>query len=173
MHRVMTEDEITEYIVSNFTGVDAIRPETAGGPEIAHGDRFFMYNPDPEQAPKYKFPFATIVTKDYGDFDNTSRLDRDGVFRLNIGVGNEIFRSIIGSPPSSADDGVKSAQSVRDYSVLDKILPHPVYANLSWICILNPSDETFHELIAPLLAEAYQIAVRQETKRKPASGSER
>ena len=151
----MTEDAITDYIISNFPGAEVIRPEEAGGPDIANGDRFFMHSPDPQRPAK--MPFATIVTKDYGELDNASRLNRDGVFRLNVGVGKETFRLIVGT----------SAESERDYSVLDRILPHPVYAAQSWVCILNPSDETFHELLAPLLAEAYQIAGRRDPKQQP------
>ncbi len=41
-----------------------------------------------------------------------------------------------------------------DYAALDRVMPHPVYAAQSWVCVLNPSPETF-EAIKPLLAEAY------------------
>ena len=57
-----------------------------GGPELSWGDTFFIYDPERNLEGSRRFPFATIVTKDYAEFDNASDLDRPGVFRLNIGV---------------------------------------------------------------------------------------
>ena len=37
-------------------------------------------------------------------------------------------------------------------------MPHPVYGRQSWVCVLNPSAETFGR-VKPLLREAYEIAV--------------
>ncbi len=77
-------DEIIGY-VSGLDGVLALRPQPGDGtPEIAWGDTFFYYSPDGTVPAKVQ-PFATIVTKDYPD-DVTSRLDRPGFFRLNIGL---------------------------------------------------------------------------------------
>ncbi len=33
-----------------------------------------------------------------------------------------------------------------DFTQIDKIIPHPVYAWMSWICVLNPSNKTFETL---------------------------
>jgi hypothetical protein len=52
-----------------------------------------------------------------------------------------------------------------DFAAVDRILPHPIYAPQSWICIVNPSDETF-ETLEPLLAEAYDRAVRRAERRR-------
>ena len=54
--------------------------------------------------------------------------------------------------------------SVYDFTALDTIMPHPDYAAQSWICVLNPSDTTFHTL-RPLLSEAYELAVRRASRR--------
>jgi hypothetical protein len=43
-------------------------------------------------------------------------------------------------------------------------MPHPVYAPQSWVCVLNPSRETF-EAVQPLLAEAYSIAANRHASR--------
>jgi hypothetical protein len=43
-----------------------------------------------------------------------------------------------------------------DYAALDRVLPHPVYARQRWVAILNPSRESFDEVVKPLIAEAYQ-----------------
>jgi hypothetical protein len=163
----MDEALIARYIADTFAGVDVVRPEEGrGAPEIARGDTFFIYDPDRNLEPKYRFPFATLVTKDYGDFDRASNLDRPGVFRLNIGVSKETYRSLFGpQPPPPVPDGV--VNTGHDFTALDQIMPHPVYAPQSWICVLNPGEATFPSL-QPLLAEAYDLAVKRRTKSRPA-----
>lgn len=99
-----------------------------------------------------KFPFATIVTSD-NDFDRASKLDRPGVFRLNIGIGKASFRARFG--PTNTE---------HDFTALDRLMPHPVYGRMYWVCVLNPSAETF-EAIRPLLAEAYAISVERHAER--------
>ena len=155
----MDETAITQYIVDTFAGVDVVRPETSGGPEIAWGDTFFIYDPHRNLEPQRRFPFATIVTKDYGDFDHASNLNRPGVFRLNIGISKDTYRSLFGPQPSPANIG----NTKHDFAALDTIMPHPVYAPQSWICVLNPSDTTF-QAVQPLLAEAYDLAVARFTR---------
>lgn len=86
----MDEAAITRYIATTFAGVDVVvASKEIGAPEIAWGDTFFIYDPDRNLDDARRFPYATIVTKDYGEFDNASNLDRPGVFRLNIGVCKE------------------------------------------------------------------------------------
>jgi hypothetical protein len=145
----MDQDAIIQYVTDTFTGIEVLRPTDGPGA----GDTFFIYDPQHNIDPKRQFPFATIVTKDYGDFDNTSHLDRPEVFRLNIGVNRDTFRALVGYPPSEAT--MTSAD--YDFAALDRLMPHPVYAPQSWVCVLNPSPETF-ELVKPLLAEAYSRA---------------
>ena len=83
----MDQVAITLFVTTTFAGVDAaVGSEEAGSPEVAWGDTFFIYDPDRNLPDKRRFPFATIVTKDYGDFDNASNLNRPDVFRLNIGI---------------------------------------------------------------------------------------
>jgi hypothetical protein len=98
-------------------------------------------------------PFATIVTKDYGEFDNTSHLDRPDVYRLNIGVSRDTFRAVTGYSPDEFD----AHAADYDFAALDRLMPHPLYATQSYVCILNPSPATF-ETLKPLLAEAYERA---------------
>ena len=43
-------------------------------------------------------------------------------------------------------------------------MPHPVYGRMYWVCVLNPSDETFATKVQPLLAEAYDMAVVKYTR---------
>jgi hypothetical protein len=83
----MEQRAIIQYIVETFAGVDVV----TGTDGIASGDTFFIYDPDRNLEPKRQFPFATIVTKDYSDFDRASNLNRPGVFRLNIGLSSATY----------------------------------------------------------------------------------
>lgn len=47
----------------------------------------------------------------------------------------------------------------------DDILPHPVYAWMGWICVLNPLEQTFEKL-KPLIEESYWFAQEKFNKRK-------
>ncbi len=51
-----------------------------------------------------------------------------------------------------------------DFTALDRIMPHPVYAAQSFICVLNPSDATADK-VKNLLAEAYDIASQRQARR--------
>lgn len=145
----MDQAEITAYIAETCPGTKVV----IGTEGIGAGDTFFIYDPDRNLPDRQQLPFATIVTKDYGDFDNASNLNREGVFRLNVGIGRETFRSLFG-------DG-----GTYDFTALDRLMPHPVYARQSWVSVINPSAETF-EQVKPLLREAYEIAVARVTRRK-------
>lgn len=101
--------------------VAATASEATGAPEVSWGDSFFFYDPDGDPVDR-RLPFATIVTKDFEGFDTTSDLNRPGVFRLNIAVGREIYRDLIGHTPAAHDQH----QGEFDYAALDRFLPHPV-----------------------------------------------
>jgi hypothetical protein len=142
----MEQAAITHYLATTFPGVDAeVGSEAGGAPELAWGDTFFIYDPHRTLEGTKRFPFATIVTKDYGDFDNASKLDRPGIFRLNIGVGKETYASLF------------DARAEHYFTALDRLMPHPVYGEYHWVCVLNPSEATF-ERLRPLLQEAYERA---------------
>ena len=140
----MDETSISRYITETFEGVEVTQ---------ASGNSFFFY--DPEQ----KFPFVTLVTND--EYDQASNLNRPSVFRLNIGVGKHTFQSLFDS--AAGDDNY-------DFTTLDKIMPHPVYGKMHWICVLNPSEATF-ETVKSLLAEAYEMAVSRQARKESAGGS--
>jgi hypothetical protein len=153
----MDQDAIIQYIENTFAGVEVQRPEDGPGA----GDTFIFTAAQRDVDPARRLPCATIVTKDYGEFDNLSQLDRPGVFRLNIGVSRETFQTLFGYLP-----GKTNADSAEyDYAALDRLMPHPVYAPQSWVCVLNPSPETF-ETVKPLLAEAWSIVEVRHSKRQ-------
>ncbi len=161
----MDETSITRYITDTFDGMDVVvASQDAGSPEVAWGDIFFFYDPDRTLPPDQRFPFATIVTKDNGDFHSASNLNRPGVFRLNIGVSRETYRTFFDAEPprtAAGDDGERG----HDFTALDQLLPHPEYGRQYWVCVLNPSAATFQTVVQPLLAEAYDLAVSKGAKR--------
>jgi hypothetical protein len=146
----MDQDAIIQYITDTFAGIEILQPTDGPGA----GDTFIYYDPRRHLDPKRQFPFATIVTKDYGDFDKASNLNRPDVFRLNIGVSRDTFIALFGYAPGED----RAEGTVYDFATLSRLMPHPVYAPQSWVCVLNPTPETF-ETVKPLLAEAYSRAV--------------
>lgn len=62
---------MADYIGHMFAGVDPVHPTEGFGA----GETFFIYDPERNLSDKQPFPFATIVTKDYGDFDAASNLN--------------------------------------------------------------------------------------------------
>lgn len=149
----ITKESIIHYITTTFDGVQVAE---------TWGDLFFFYNPD-NKLP-HEIYFATLKSQD-DDYDRASNLDRPSIFRLNIGLSKATYRSLFGAPPSHLGSGDADA-SGRDYTVLDQLLPHPVYAQSAWVCVLNPSSATF-ATVRPLLEEAYQVAVNKYNKRLP------
>lgn len=147
----MEEQEVVEEIRA-LGGVDAFE---------ADGDYYFFYDPKNGQAVERLHPFATLVTGDR--HDQASNLDRESVYRLNFGVGRKTYESLLGPRPSWPKEGYV-VETGHDFMALDRLMPHPVYSPQSWICVLNPSRETF-ESIRPLLAEAYERAAESHRKR--------
>jgi hypothetical protein len=57
------------------------------------------------------------------------------------------------------------ALSGYDLTRLDELLPHPVYAWMSWVQILSPTTAGF-EPLSPLLAESLELAKAKWKRRK-------
>jgi len=138
---VIDESFITSYITSTFENV-----ETA----VNLGYTFFFYRDDHMHA------FATIASTG-NEYERISNLDRPGVYRLNIGVRRETFKSLFGTNKINVSD--------YDFTALDTIMPHPDYSSQFFLCVLSPSQATF-ERIRPMLAEAYDVAMKRYNRRK-------
>jgi hypothetical protein len=82
------------------------------------------------------------------DYETVSNLNREGVFRINIGVSRKTFNDLVG----------EATYEPVDYSVLNTILPHPDYAKQNFICILNPAGENV-EKTKQLIVEAHDLAL--------------
>lgn len=111
----------------------------------ANGDVFAVYDPYGDLPPQRQLPWATIVTSD--TYDTASRLDRPGVFRLNLGLPRARFQELI------------DPAHEYDMTALDVLLPHPVYAGQHWVCVLNPRQTW--PVVRGLLDEAAAFAVRK------------
>ena len=156
----MTEDELIHFI-ADLPGVTVVTASEAGGaPKAAWGDSFFFYDPDGDEAAR-KFPFATIVTKDYDGFDMASNLNRQGIYRLNVGVGRIRFEELVGYSPAQHP----SHEEDFDYTTLDCLLPHPAYAAQAWVSVLNPGDKT-GGLARSLIVEAHGRAAQRHRPRR-------
>lgn len=125
------------------------------------GERGVFYNPN--NTLKRGIYVLTVKEKD-GDNDKSSNLNREGVYRVNIGVRKSTFIHIFGSVPARPRKG-GIVDMPFDFAQIDKIVPHPVYAWMAWICALNPSDTTF-ESLKPLILESYEYAKEKYTRRK-------
>ncbi len=139
----MDPTAVSRFITTEFSGVEAMD---------ANGDTFFFAGPD------RRMPFATLVRSNFNDA--ASDLDRPGVFRLNIGVSRATYQSLFGLDPARAGpDGI--VETGHDFTALDRIMPHPVYAPQFWVCVLNPGAETW-ETVRSLLTEAHDRAARRQ-----------
>ncbi len=161
----VTEDEV----IAQLRGLPHVAMWTAsadtGAPEIAWGDSFFYYEPDEAAATDRRFPFATLVTKDYPDFDTASDLDRPGVYRLNLSLGRRAFERLLGYPPAAVDEH----RDAFDYRAADTVTPHPIYGKQGWVSLVVPGQQMAGTLAA-LLEQAYQRAV--DRYRPPRTGSD-
>lgn len=152
----MRIEEIVEAVEA-LGGVLTLRPQPGdGSPEISWGDLFFYYAPD-GVVPRTQ-PFATIVTKDQPG-DEGSRLDRPGVFRLNVAAGSAEFRRWTGRDPrqpATADD--------PDPSTPDVVIAHPVYGGLGWLAVVDPGPRT-ESTVRDLLRTAHHAARTRRERR--------
>jgi hypothetical protein len=138
---MIDEAFITSYITNTFADV-----ETA----VNLGYTFFFYRDDHMHA------FATIASTG-NEHEKISNLDRPGVYRLNIGVSRDTLQVMFGKG--------KIDVSAYDFTALDTIMPHPDYSSQHFICVLSPSEAMF-ERIRPMLAEAYDIAMKRYKRQK-------
>jgi hypothetical protein len=132
-----TPDAVVTYVTETWPETDVVEAMNAW---------FFSLD-----AEKHWPNYATLVTTD--EHDDDSNLTRPGAFRINMGVDRETFERI------AAEAGPDP-----DYSAVDRVLPHPVYAAQRWICIVNPSHATFQDDVVPLLTVAHDRLAAQRTR---------
>lgn len=148
----MTAEEILNYCLENFDGTVLVE---------SWGEKGIFYNPD--HVLKRGVYILTVKEKD-GDNDKGSDLDREDVYRVNMGIRKKTFTELFGAVPKRPSAG-GIVDMNYDFTALDKMLPHPVYAWMAWMCVLNPSEQTFEKL-KPFIKEAYEYAKEKFKKRR-------
>jgi hypothetical protein len=144
--------EVIETLLERYPGTVATQ---------SWGETAIFLNPG-RRLPRGVY-FATVKEKD-GENDRASRLDRPGVFRVAAGLPRPIFVERFGPPPPRPGKG-GVIEGGRDFTALDRIVPHPVYGWMSWIAVLNPSRATWNDM-APLLDAAFARARTTLARRK-------
>ncbi len=140
----MTPDDILKYCSSHLDGVVEVN---------SWGERGLFYNPD--SLLKRGIYILTIKEKD-GENDGSSNLNREDIWCLNIGLRKTTFQSLFGVIPQRPAKG-QTVDMQYDFTAINTLIPHPVYAWMAWVRILNPSEASF-EHILPLIQEAYDYA---------------
>ena len=136
-------------------------------PKATWGETSLFYNPG--DALKNGVYFATIKEHD-GENDKASHLDREGVFRLSFGLTPASYEQRFGPRPPRPDKG-GVVPTGHDFTALNELMPHPVYAWMGWVQVLSPTDQTMRDLTL-LLTKAHEKARAGFTRRIRESASE-
>jgi hypothetical protein len=127
------------------------------------GDWYVFYDPDGMTDPGQRFPFCTLMTGDR--YDAASRLDRDAAtYRVNLGVSRRSYEDLFGPAPRQPA-GQEILDTGFDYTATDTLLPHPFYASMHWVCVVNPGEQTRTSLAA-LLLQSHGLARRRYDNRQ-------
>jgi hypothetical protein len=133
---------------------------TARHPVLAEdknwGERALFFNPE-RRLPKGVY-VLTFKERD-GPNDSASHLDRGGLFRLNIGLTRPDYLQLFGPPPLRPAAG-QTVDTGHDFTLPDTVMPHPVYAWMSWIAVISPSDETLCALMPRIDAAVEQAETK-------------
>ena len=119
----------------------------------AWGETGIFYNPDKKLSRGVYV--MTVKCKD-GDNDKASQIDREGVYRINTGISKDNFKEIFGAIPARPKVG-EVVDMLFDFTAKNVIMPHPVYAWMGWVCVLNPTEETFDKFLK-YVEESYELA---------------
>src|SRR5687767_8297109 len=104
----MDQTSIHRHLTESFADVQTAEVD---------GMTFYFYGAD------RKLQFAVVMNKDNA-YDRASNLDRPGVFRLDIGVSRDTYRSLFGQQPARPGaEGV--VNTGHDFTALDQLMPHP------------------------------------------------
>lgn len=141
----MTAEEIIAALEARFEGLT---------PKDSWGETSLFYNPG--LALPNGVYFCTVKDHD-GANDSASHLDRPGVFRLALGLSVERYVVLFGPRPPRPSKG-ETVETGHNFTALDVLVPHPVYAWMGWAQILNPTRASFDQL-QPMLDEAHRAAV--------------
>ncbi|WP_290880085.1 DUF6194 family protein [Helicobacter sp.] len=152
MKEAMMTNDILSYCLSSLKDTTLVE---------SWGEKGIFYNPN--SVLKRGVYVLTIKEKD-GNNDKISLLNRDNVYRVNVGLRKQTFIERFGYIPKRPSAG-NIVKMDYDFTILDTIIPHPVYAWMGWVCVLNPSNKTFEEFKI-MIQESYEFAKEKFVKRK-------
>lgn len=147
----MSPENIIQLLTSELEGVV---------PKSSWGETSLFYNPN-NLLPNGVY-FCTIKEKN-GDNDKASDLDRDSVFRVSIGAGKAHYEQLFGARPKRPEKG-GIVDTGHDFAKLNELMPHPIYAWMSWVQILSPTKSTFDSVL-PIIKDAHASAVVKFNKK--------
>ena len=148
----MNSSELEFWIFQNYQGLIVTK---------AYRETSFFYNPD-ETLPRGIY-FATIKESD-GPNDRASKLDREGIYRFSIGVGKKQYQEMFGNIPKRPSKG-NIVKLDFDFSRLNEMMPHPIYAWMGWVCINSLTSENL-ERLKFLLDISYKNVLNKYSKKK-------
>ena len=128
----LTPAEILNDLVTRYEGTIAVD---------AWGETSLFYNPG-HVLPRGVY-FATIKEKD-GANDSASKLDRDGVFRLNAGTSKPLFMETFGPPPRRPGKG-GIVDGPWDIPPRYQLPTHPFCGRFSRLHVASLTHETLGE----------------------------
>lgn len=148
----MTPDDVIQSICERLPGIV---------PKDSWGETSLFYNPG--RLLPHGVYFCTIKQQD-GEHDRASDLDRVGVFRVAIALSPQTYVHLWGPKPVRPGKGGIVATG-HDFTRLDELMPHPVYAWMAWAQILSPSRDTFDHLF-PLIEAAHGEAAKKFERKR-------
>lgn len=155
----MNIDLVIELLKQNYPGLNEID---------TWGETSLFYNP--KNLLKHDAYFLTFKKQD-GSNDFASKLDRDiTTYRMNFKITKTSFLNRFDEPtlpkrPNKGEITVLESGKAYDPAVVDTLIPHPVYAWMSWVSIINPSQASIVEFNeSGLIDQAYADAVKRYCK---------
>ena len=148
----MRKEEIVDDVLNRFDHLSVKK---------TWGETSIFFNPN--DAATHGSYFLTIKEAD-GEHDKASGLNREGIYRVSFGISRDSYESLFGPKPLRPSKGgvVKTG---HDFTQSNLLMPHPIYAWMNWVQLLNPSEETWNS-IQDLVQESYELSKARHANRK-------
>jgi hypothetical protein len=153
-------------------GQDVLAPEEILSDLLGHdpglrlerywGESSIFYNPG-GRAPLGAI-WASVKDHD-GENDRSANLSREGVYRFAFQLPADEYERRFGARPGRPPKGGVVDIPGYDPTRLGRLMPHPVYAWMTWVQILAPTAAQFDSL-RPLLAESLGVVKGKWERRK-------
>jgi hypothetical protein len=149
----MEKEKIIEQILNNYLDLKV---------DNNWGEKAIFYNPEDIFA---KGAYMLTFKENDGKNDSASFLNREGIYRLNLKISHKSFIDLFKYIPNRPKAG-EVVDTKHDFTKINELMPHPVYGWMTWVCVLNPTNETVEMLFKEgLIEDAYQAAIKNIEKR--------